>query len=704
MHSFVKEKISDYAFVVYSSAASLLLAFQVLVASVIIFHFIPIAYDLKSLYLDIYIGNLYVNRKILFYRIFICSAVFIQLLQFFIFRSRAASPDFIKNLKAFVIAEGILTGLFIYGYFLFTVDDRLFLPKIILAACALLMVVNKICVFLISDFIKRFSGWLTGTQRIFLSLKGPDIFAALFIILALYIPDTTGLKSAIYAGDHFYHIDVFVMGPGWASLKGLIPNVDTYSQYGTIMPILLSRLSLILGGFSYENILKVMMGMGIIYYLVLYFFLKSSLRSSIVAIIGILWLFKLQVFHLDTSLYLYPGRTVVRFFFDVPFFIFLLSHLRTEKRGWLFAMAAISGFAVSYVTDTGAYLVVCFYIYLLLVMAQPHCRRDFIKSKKGLFVFGVLCVLPAVVYFTFLWSSVGSAVFHSAYWNNLLGFVKQANTGFGAMPFMQLFKKGQMGAFTISVMMPLCYLATFLICAGFYLQRTSRKEFILPVVMSVYGLCLYQYYVWSSVEFNYLIYCVPFIFVLCYWFVLVLDGQPDERARPVALTVLGVSLLALLATPSFLKCPNIFNFEKKDYVLSKRVYGKTFDIETDANFVKQLTRPDEEACLISSFDVALLMRAERKPFFTRFPFIKSSFFQSEDFQGPASQLKEDYENALIKLSTEKPPYVFVEKKILIDYWTNRKQLWFPELEYFLRLNYTLGPESKHLVALKRNLP
>lgn len=704
MHSLVKEKISDYSYVVYSSAASLLLAFQVFAASVVAFHFIPISYDLKSLYLDVYIGNLYVNRKILFYRIFVCSAVIIQFLQFFIFRFRAGRQDFIKNLKTFVITEGILTGLLIYGYFLLTVDENLFFPKIILVSCALLLILNKVCVFFIPDFIKRFPHWLGEIQKIFLLLKGPDIFAVLFIVGALYVPDTAGLKTALYAGDHFYHIDVFIMGPGWASLKGYIPNVDIYSQYGTVMPILLSRLSLILGGFSYENILKIMAGMSIIYYLALYFFLKSSLRSSVVAIIGILWLLKLQVFHLDTSLYLYPGRTAVRFFFDVFFFVFLLNHLRTERKGWLFAMAALSGFAISYVTDTGAYLAVCFYVYLFLVMIEFRFRRDFIQSNKGRFVFGILCGLPIVVYFVFLWLSVGPAVCHSLYWNNLLGFVKQATTGFGAMPFMQLFKKGQMGAFAISIMMPLCYVVTLLACTGFYLERSSRKEFILPLVMSVYGLCLYQYYVWSSVEFNYLIYCVPFVFILCYWFTLVFDGQPDERARLVSLAVLCVSLMALLTTTGFLRCPNVFNFTKINYGLIKNIYTTTFDVEKDVGFIKQLTRPEEEVCLISSFDVALLMQAERKPFFCRFPFIKSSFFQSDDFQGPASQLKEDYENALLKLSKEKPRYVFLEKKILIDYWTNRKQLWFPELEYFLRLNYALGPEGKYLVVLRRNLP
>ena len=138
--------------------------------------------------------------------------------------------------------------------------------------------------------------------------------------------------------------------------------------------------------------------------------------------------------------------------------------------------------------------------------------------------------------------------------------------------------------------------------------------------------------------------------------------------------------------------------------MNKVFYERTFDVATDAGLIKELTRPEEEVCLISSFDVALLIQAQRKALFYRTPFIKSSFFQSKDFQNTTIELKDEYQYALSQLFEKKPRYVFIEKRILFNYGAHEGHSWLPEFKRLLSQHYQIEQKSKYLVALKRVVP
>ncbi|MDP2654116.1 MAG: hypothetical protein Q8Q08_08810 [Candidatus Omnitrophota bacterium] len=706
MTSSSKGNTLDPLYIACATGVSLLLAFQVLMIGMAVSHFIPLSASDKTLFLTHHLPGIHPNRKILYYRIFVCAAVGIQLLQFFFLRQRTVRPEGLRNLKAFAATEAALTAFLIYGFLLAAMHTPWVLAWITFAPAAGLLILNKCLLWAFPDYAGRCQRLLRRLPELFAVPAVWDVLAVAFVVLTIYTPDISLLKSILYARDHLYHIDLFVMGPAWASLKGAVLNVDVYSQYGTVLPALFGRLSLFLGEFTYENVLKIILGMVMIYYLVFYAFLKLSFRNPVLALTGTLFLLKFQLFHLTSQWYVHPGRTVIRYFFDIFFFLMILAHLRTGKKGWLMGLAALSGFSVSYMTDTGAYLVFCFYVYLIALMFQPGIRRVRPQSLTGWLFLNGLCAAPIAVYFAFLGLSIGPELFRPDYWTNLLGFIKEAASGYGVVPFLMILKEGHIGSFLMSNLIPVAYLSTGLACMGLLIGRDGKegRDLILPIVMSVYGLCLYHYYVWRSSDANYFIYCAPFIYIACFWLSAGLGALSVPRARILHLSLLCISLLVLLATPNFLKCPNVFNAKNKEYTVPRTIYNVTFDIGADVALIRQFTPPGGEACVISSFDVTLLMQADRKPFFYRFPFIVSSFFQSSDFHATTSSLKAEYGRELARLAEKKPEYVFLEKKIMVSYGAKEGERWLPEFKDYLIQHYLVGPEGKYLVALKRVSP
>ena len=106
-------------------------------------------------------------------------------------------------------------------------------------------------------------------------------------------------------------------------------------------------------------------------------------------------------------------------------------------------------------------------------------------------------------------------------------------------------------------------------------------------------------------------------------------------------------------------------------------YHKEFDFSQDAALIARLTPPDGKAAVMSSFDMKLLMQANRKPFFYCFPLLVERPMRMRNFPSTHLHTIARLERTLKQIEEEKPEYIFMERIFLINqvsqdfyYWSS----------------------------------
>jgi hypothetical protein len=231
------------------------------------------------------------------------------------------------------------------------------------------------------------------------------------------------------------------MSPGWAFLKGCILNVDVISTYGIGVPGLLSMLAKISGEFSYERMMSVFIVIAIVYVVLCYLFMRMWLKSVTAAVIGILLILALHLFgHEDASLiWQRPSMTFLRYVFDVVFFIFIYLHSSRQSTKYLFAAAVCAGASIFYLSDTGLYLLMSFYAYVMCMAFLFFVKRAVpIRSKKDVGITLVNMLVPLGIFFICAGIFTRGGVFSSVFWYNARETMQFALHGFGAVPMIAM--------------------------------------------------------------------------------------------------------------------------------------------------------------------------------------------------------------------------------------------------------------------------
>ena len=142
------------------------------------------------------------------------------------------------------------------------------------------------------------------------------------IVAALYVPDLPGFVGYMQGQDAepFHSWDFFAMAPGHAFLLGLTPIIDSYSQYGIGIPIVMADLARLVGGFSYTNVIGVAIMLAIPYYLGVYALAWIWTRSSVWSVFGVNSAILLQVYSgrfPGVPIWVFPSSTYLRAPLDV---------------------------------------------------------------------------------------------------------------------------------------------------------------------------------------------------------------------------------------------------------------------------------------------------------------------------------------------------------------------------------------------------
>ena len=739
------------------SLLSLCLGIELLFVSILISLFFPQHLDpLIAQLFDVYRQNVIPERDAFFYRLFIFIVIFIFTL-LMVFRKHYSSSQGLRGLKQFTFLEAFVVSaqvfcafklllfrqiVFLHTYYFFlgfSILSKIFWPEI-------RRWIDQMDQRLKDDpGCVRISPWI---RWLFIPV----------IIAIVWVPDYQGAVARMFIGEQFHHMDYFLMPPGLAHISGNIIGVDNLSRYGIGAPVFISEIAQrLLGGFTYENALLVMMAIAVVYYLIWYWIFRRFFGGTILAVIGILISIRLQLFHEETFpfAFTYPQVTPLRFFFDAILFALLVWHIRRPVFLSLVLAAIASGLAIYNATGEGLYLLSTFYIFLIAreIYAVRVKDNSFLplNFRQRL----ILIILPWVVMFLCVWLTVGKYAFGQQFWDHQLEFIRFYAVGHQSQPLVNNLVPGFVLEASMAFVLPVIYALISVWLIGLMIERKVGRQGLVVLAAIVYALADYHYHAQLSNNTTAYLRIGPVLaFLACFWLSLALKQWNAYRQRLILLATLAVVIVSIVTNHIFLLYPNIFNLSRnpmthpvvsqnppgrfsyfnhlfisypdafklpvnslgekdemlfiekdfKDDQQLKDFYRQEIDYTKDAALINQLVPAGEQVPLMSSFETPILIQAKRRPFFYTLDLVNSRPRRMRNFVVTLIYTVNNLNREIQRMESRKPEYVFMEKIFLThevpQAYLHDSQDLISLLNYILT-HYEPAKYGEYLVAMKR---
>lgn len=698
------------------------------------------------------------KRDALHFHIFVFVALCLTVMIFWRLRLKLTDALLMQNVRLFLALEIIWTFLLLSAAFKTIVyAQRPQLATRLFLVITVVSLAGKIFFKPFSIFLQRTYHYLHASSARLVRLV--EIAFPILLVLILYIPDARGVMARDFLGEQFHHWDSAVMAPGWAYLSGCVLNVDVISQYGLGLPIFIANLAKFFGGFTYENIFRVMLWGNIIYYLGWYFLLRSWFKSPLIAAVGILFAVQIQMFHANTYpfIFTYPSDTIFRYALDIIFFALMWGHLKSGRFIYLWAASATCGAAVFYMTTTGLSITLTWFAYLAGIFVFSDFRRRFFKNSKAWLDLPACLVVIFIAAFGCLWMAQGQHLFTTEFWHNMQEFNNYFLNGFGDVPLQQNIPDHHYLPLLMGLLIPLIYMITFLTLTSFYFYKKCPKENLLAAFIAFYGLALYHYYMARPTGTSAYGVGLPFAFLLAFWLKEITQAMARQKRRNIILAGIVIAVYALVTNYNYVSYPNIFNLSRhpltdplvlnplpdgrsyfnhlfsqlplasrlpvnslgetdeklrseKDFASDedlKQYYDQEFDFSQDAQLIDALVPPESKVALVSSFETKILMDANRPPFFYYVPLIISRPMHMRTMAVTALYTKGHLQKIISQIETQKPEYIFIERifrKKNIDLVNYQDGSAFLSLMRYIHGHYDHYREGHFLMALKRKTP
>ena len=582
--------------------------------------------------------------------------------------------------------------------------------------------------------------------------KKIDLILIGVIAAVIYIPDYEAVAAWLFMGDYYHNWDVIFMGAVYGLFKGLVPNIDFNATYGLGMDVLLKQGMSLLGGFDYAYPIVVLCAVGIIYYVAWFLLLRQILASRLLAFAAIVLGIRTQMFlSMVVPLVWNEMQTsVMRYFFDAGFFWCLYLCEKTQRRRYFVGMCFLSGLSMYHMPTTGIFLCATAVVFATMQMVRSsivHKRVDWINITQWLMPLALIPACAAVFYY----ATVGQFMFQTVFWNNMMEWSSYFAQGIFYGPIFSAVEGGEYTKVIVGLLYPLFYLGTFLFTGYRFLYGNGKHSGFI-CLLAFYGMGLFTYYVGMS--HKYFSVGLPAIFILFYYIDRAITVWPMVWQKRTVWVILGICLYSLLTARLFTAYPNILNksrnpivdsrtalrvgrdvpyfhqlsvdfpesvklplnslgerdeqFKSESYFVShaalKSYYREETAFTEDAALIARLTPADARVALLSSFEVMILSKADRKPFFYYFPLLNSHPMRMRNFVVTTIFSYTQLARCLKQLEDQKPPYVFMEKVFL----TSQVPLWYGQqfedliaLIRYVLAYYEPAEEGKYLVAMKR---
>ena len=347
-----------------------------------------------------------------------------------------------------------------------------------------------------------------ATARRRLALLRACALPVAILALLVFVPSTQALLWQAYKGDRFHHFNFYVMAPALAHAHGLRLGTDFYSQYGVGWPMVMGALGPATAAAGYATFIRLEVLFGCAYFLALFVFLRSWLRSAAWATTGLLLALLLALF-VDPGLWpkwIWPSSTVMRYAFDIALFAVLLAHARSgDARLGPLAGAALA-LQLLFCSDVGLYLLFAFGIYLVCATRRPLHERP--AASVPLFALGAAVALVLVAGAGFTLANQGELP-GRAFWAGLTEAIVAYGGGIANLPIAQAVGSNGGAALLLLAILALYFRCTGTALSACMARRVTAQQAIRAAI-AVYGMGTLLLFIGRSHDQNLMHVTIPF--------------------------------------------------------------------------------------------------------------------------------------------------------------------------------------------------
>lgn len=680
------------------------------------------------------------------------------------------SKIFFPELQAILWKKSNATKGFIFISIIFVMTYLTIKAPLQVQGCFLLWVLSLGIIFVVGwtvkyyRFHRRFRSplWLTHGADVLVWLSSKAmivnigaIVGGLFIVSLLAIVDPLALIAKAAFGEHFYHFDFMLMAGAYVHSMGNVLGVDHNVFYGLGMPIVVASIAkYVLGSVNYVNVLNVYWWLSIFYYVAFYCCLRFWLGSVLLALAAVLLAIKWQVFYALSYPVspIYPNGSPLRCFWDIPVLIMMWAYLKNGRSYFMYIAAIVVGFALFFMSTTGVDLYMVYLVFVLALRFVPM-----LQSKNSLPIY--IVAIPIIAAFAFYWGYCGNSVFTKLFWQDLMYYPSLFTNGFYSVWFWDNLTTGHYLYFIVGCLIPLIYVATLLWIGLRLWRQEAKKEELITLVICVYGLSLYHHYLVLSLQNNYYMRAVPFVWVIFYWVKCYVDALSSPRRKALVAWTIAIGCAVMLLTNHLYRAyPNMWNaksirnpmvdprtayalpedgrpyffhqesglpeakklrvnslgtteermfseWQVPDHDTLKRLYAEEFDFTQDRELIQSLTGANDQVALLSSFEIEMLRQANRRPFFFYFPLISSRGLHTRTFPHTNIYTRSMLRRTIVDLERKRPKFVFMERiflnKELPPTYAHDHEEILSIIDYIDK-NYHPIKNGQYLVAMQRN--
>ncbi len=514
------------------------------------------------------------EREITFYRLFIVLAMAFMAGALFFLKDKLKEEGTQSAVKFLVYTDGLWLCLQLFFVFKILQYDNPTWAKNAFYAAIAGSLLTRIFFNECYRFRHNFKESIARFEQSFLGSRIIDGGVALIMtgVLAIsHIPDALG---RMFSWDGLRHWDQWLMTP----LNAWAHGNASQAVNALGLASFLGRITQWTGGIDYAHVLKVAVACAVIYYILVYVFMRRVLSSAYLSAACVFLIIKLEMFNAGISplVWIFPSQTPLRHLADIAVMVSLWAHAKrgTQKYLWLAAIGC--GLSLAMVIDTGIYITAAFITYLSLLLLSAPLRSSVIaKVSQWRRVIGLMC-LPWIVMMIVLMCCYGTVILTQDFWAPLINQAWMRINGAEAMSFLSCLRDRNFFAFFAAFIIIIFYVGSAVFNASVVLMKGERRNAFLAFIATYgFGLCIP--FIWHSSINGY------YLSAVCLCILIVMQGQAivqmhwNAHYESIAKAAMVIALVALMTNVFVTYYPNILRMAQVNWAAEQRAYSMYMD-------------------------------------------------------------------------------------------------------------------------------
>jgi hypothetical protein len=373
-----------------------------------------------------------------------------------------------------------------------------------------------------------------------------DLVVPALLVALLYTPAWRELAGNAFAGEGALHLDFFGLGPTLAYESGLALGTDVHPYYGVGWAMVFARLDV----FSYGHLIRFEVLYACAYFTGVYLLVRrltGDRRWGAVGA-GLAVLFQLfTIFPSEFVLWRFPSATVLRWPFDVWFFLACLVALRSRHRSaWTVVAAGLVGLTAVFQTETVVALGLAFTFW--------WAARWRLEGAAALRAVPAAAVVAAGVVVVGLGTASRWTLFTADFWSGWLENVRLGSEGATLLPVLGVSSWVTVVAFVAVTAAYLAFLAFAVVQVA---RGSANASAVMLGSIALYGLVTLVYFVGRSNPHNLFRSTVPLAVLVASAGGLATRAWAGRRPVLVPWLAVAATVVAMVADPGVRSYPGL---------------------------------------------------------------------------------------------------------------------------------------------------